>query len=171
MSTAAALPIWVQYVQVFATPLVAIVAGGLAAWIAYRQWRTAAEKLSSDLFDRRWAVYDEVLNALAPVFRAGRPLDNEPLRRLHAANAKAQFLFGPEVSAYLDKLIEGIANLGVAADLYQRGEADQAWLDKMHAARMLVATAQNDLRDLCRPYMRMSAREKPRRFRFSLWRS
>lgn len=161
MSGVAALPIWVQYVQVFATPLVAIVAGGLATWIAYRQWQTAAEKLSSDLFDRRWAVYDEVLNALAPVFRDGHPADHEPLRRLHAANAKAQFLFGPEVPAHLDKIIEAVANLGVGRALYERREADQAWLDKMHAATLLIATAQKDLTDLCRPYMRMSARERP----------
>ena len=52
------LPLCVQYVQALEPPtFVAIVAAGIAGYIAFRQWRTAHDRLSFDLFEKRYAVY------------------------------------------------------------------------------------------------------------------
>jgi hypothetical protein len=51
------LPLWVLYVQALAPTFVAIVAASIAGYIAFRQWRTAHDRLSFDLFERRFAVY------------------------------------------------------------------------------------------------------------------
>ena len=52
------LPLCVQYVQALAPTFVAIVAAGIAGYIAFRQWRTAQDRLSFDLFEKRFAAYE-----------------------------------------------------------------------------------------------------------------
>jgi ABC-type multidrug transport system fused ATPase/permease subunit len=51
-----AQPVWITYLSALLTPVVAIV----GATIAYRQWRTAQNKLKLDLFEKRFAVYEAV---------------------------------------------------------------------------------------------------------------
>jgi hypothetical protein len=41
----------VQYIQALGPTVVAVVAAGIAGYIAWRQWRTAHDKLSFDLFE------------------------------------------------------------------------------------------------------------------------
>ena len=56
---------WLPYIQPFAT-----VGLGLAASVlAYRQWRTASEKLRLDLYERRYEVLDSVLADLNEVIQ------------------------------------------------------------------------------------------------------
>jgi len=59
-NTGSSLPIWLVYVQALGPPFVAFVFGAVAAMIAWRQWKTANDKLRLDLFDRRWKVFDAV---------------------------------------------------------------------------------------------------------------
>ena len=53
-------PLYLSLLKVSPTALVALIVGGFGALIAYRQWRTARNRLKPDLFDRR-------LPALTPV--------------------------------------------------------------------------------------------------------
>ena len=58
------LPLWVEYVKALGTPVVAIVAASIAGAIAYRQLRTARNKLKLDLFDKRMAVYQNAVQLI-----------------------------------------------------------------------------------------------------------
>jgi ABC-type nickel/cobalt efflux system permease component RcnA len=46
--------------------------GGLGAYIAWRQWRTAHDKVKLDLFDRRLAAYQRLKDAVAPITASGK---------------------------------------------------------------------------------------------------
>lgn len=67
--------------------------------IAYRQWRTASDKLRFDLYERRLAVYDAAANYLEFGMKAGldHSLDEEKIHSAYVrAWREARFLFGKE---------------------------------------------------------------------------
>ncbi|WP_105437685.1 hypothetical protein [Neorhizobium sp. T25_13] len=91
------VPTWIQIVQALATPAVAIAAGA----IAYRQWRTAHEKVVLDLFEKRFEVFMGVREIVS---RGGKRtllrdqgLPNELL-------ARGRFLFGRDVVSELEEI-------------------------------------------------------------------
>ncbi|QEE47480.1 hypothetical protein FVA81_24005 [Rhizobium sp. WL3] len=81
--------------------IVTIAIGGIAAVIAWRQWRTAQDKVKLDLFDRRFAVFMDVRRLVSEAYQLGKftdpTLPNETI-------AKARFLFGDEIQEELGRL-------------------------------------------------------------------
>jgi hypothetical protein len=57
-----------------------LVVGGLGAYIAWRQWRTAHDKLKPELFDRRLAAYRQLNDAIAPIVRTGKATSDDAMR-------------------------------------------------------------------------------------------
>jgi hypothetical protein len=105
---------WVQVLQAFLTPLIAV----LAIYIAYQQWRVNVRKLRLDLFDRRWAVYQAVIAFIATVctdFKV-KAADIGTLRR---ATVTADFLFGPEIPTYIDELCDRAIKLAAVQAKYR----------------------------------------------------
>ncbi|TGS46404.1 MULTISPECIES: hypothetical protein [unclassified Mesorhizobium] len=78
--------------------------GFMVALIAYRQWRVAHEKLIVDLFDKRFAVYNDAREAVRGFWLVqGDELEkrihhNEQITKLHEVGRRARFLFGREVA-------------------------------------------------------------------------
>lgn len=79
------------------TPVVTL----LGAVIAYRQWRTARDKLRLDLFDRRLAIHSVVRNFLGD-YSASGAITPEQERIYLVGISGCQWLFGPEVRHYLE---------------------------------------------------------------------
>lgn len=79
------------------TPTIAV----LGAYIAYRQWRTARNKLKLDLFDRRLAVYDGAVHLIGSIVTSGRMKDEADWKFLTDTKA-AKWLFDESVSDYLE---------------------------------------------------------------------
>lgn len=112
---------------------VTLLVGILVAFVAYRQWRVAHEKLILDLFDKRFAVYNEAREAVRSFWT---PLSFDPraaandqsiymaqmqrIATLHDVGRRAGFLFGDEVAARIkivrDALIEGMPSTPVEED-------------------------------------------------------
>jgi hypothetical protein len=86
--TPPAVPDWFTVSQPIALLAIAI----LGAAIAYRQWRTARDKLRLDLFDRRMAVYSAAKTFLN-VALIRRP-ETRDLLAFSRAKDEAMFLFG-----------------------------------------------------------------------------
>ena len=105
------LPFWVQYLQAFSLPVLAVV----AAWIAYRQYRTAHDKLRLELFDRRLQVFIDTSKFIGNVRQASIP-ELEDLRTLFRALDGAAFLFDEEIRTYLSKLHEIAHQLRVTSN-------------------------------------------------------
>ncbi len=81
------------------TPLIAIV----ATYIAWQQWRTNQQKLNLERYDRRLRVYEEVRKILSIVMRDARA-GYEDLLKFRTSVSEADFLFGPEIPAYIDEI-------------------------------------------------------------------
>jgi len=136
----------------FAGPVATVIAASAAAYFARQQWKTAQEKVRLDLFDRRFTIYRELR---AGVSRA-RGGDQGAVLGFHSATSQAQFLFGPEVTSFL----EGTAR-DLAADLVQWQSPRPASAEQQEAAsNKLVARANrldaffNELDMLVGPYMK-----------------
>ena len=71
-----------------------------AAWAAWQQHRIARDKLRLDLFEKRWAVFEEVKHAIV----AAHDRNEVDLIRFRQAAASSVFLFGRDVHAYLSEV-------------------------------------------------------------------
>ena len=77
----------------------------IAAYIAYQQWRTNRRRLQLDLYDRRLRLYEAVIKYIIVVKTDFRPkLDD--LIEFRRSTAEADFLFGPDIRAYLNELFK-----------------------------------------------------------------
>ncbi len=81
---------------------VALVIGVIAAWIAFQQWRVARAKLNLDLFERRLRLYRATDKYLLESLSGGPQSFLETIEGLN----EAPFLFGPEVTTYLQKVLD-----------------------------------------------------------------
>lgn len=91
---------WTQYITAIGIPVIA----ALAAWIAFRQFQIARNRLKLDLFDRRMEVYSTVRESLSNIARQGNLPQEQQIQYLHGMR-NARWLFGPEVYNYLDKTL------------------------------------------------------------------
>jgi hypothetical protein len=91
-----------------ATVIAAFSAVSVTGYFAFRQWQTAREKLLLDLFEKRFAIYEELLSAVV-----GRQIDQTTYLGFKSAASRARFLFGPKVQTFLDRtsqdLLETVA--------------------------------------------------------------
>ena len=90
-------PHWTQIMTALLTPMIA----GIAILIAYRQWKTAHEKLKFDRFDRRFAVYDTARNLLGSIITTG--IKKDTLFEFDAGTREAKWLLNDEIVNYLQK--------------------------------------------------------------------
>ena len=97
------LPLWVEYVKALGTPVVAIVAASIAGAIAYRQLRTARNKLKLDLFDKRMAVYQNAVQLITECAWV-EPVDWARVVELTQNFPSARWLFNAAIADYLQTL-------------------------------------------------------------------
>lgn len=89
---------WTTVLSALLTPTIAV----LAAIIAYRQWRTAQNKLKFDLFDRRLAVYDAARSMILSVMTSGKA-QGEELQKFVIGTRPAKWVLNADIADYLDK--------------------------------------------------------------------
>jgi hypothetical protein len=85
----------------FLTPLIAVV----TVYIAWQQWKTNSQKLVIDRYDRRLRVYGEVRKILSIIVRDAKATTDD-LLRFRTSVSEADFLFGPEIMAYITEIYE-----------------------------------------------------------------
>src|SRR5262245_18204513 len=129
----------------------------IAAFIAYRHWRTAHDKLRLDLFDRRFAVYVETLDFLGSVVEGGYPA-SERYKSFARARDRAQYLFGPEVEVLLERIHKSAANLRAAYSQVQRAkaakdEATEEAIETHQAALARFSEFDAELMSVMHPYL------------------
>lgn len=144
--------IWPEVVKGLPAAFVALVIGIIAAGIAYRQMkiadqqrRVAADKLSFDLFRERYDVFLLAKEALKEATRLiGAEETTDAFSKLQANRARAHFLYGSEVSQYLDEVVAHIATVITVKSAMRTNEGEipqdlaQEWRD---AVRWIVAEA------------------------------
>ena len=112
IATACVPPLWVTTLTAIATPLVAAAAAFVGGLIAYRQWRTAQNRLKLDLFERRHAIYDAALTLLSRIMTSGRVTDTEIVHFVDRTRA-AKWLLSDEVLSYFhEDIYKRVTELG-----------------------------------------------------------
>lgn len=100
-------PHWTAYLSALLTPVVAVI----GAYIAWRQSRTAQNKLKLDLFEKRFAVYNKARNMLGEIMAKGT-LSDVGLHEYGAGIREARWLMDGEVAKYLgEELWNNAVNL------------------------------------------------------------
>lgn len=91
-------PHWTTYLSALMVPMVAV----LGILIAYRQWRTAQNKLKLDLFEKRFAVYAATRELMSAIMTSGSVQD-PAMFRFFADTREAKWLLNADIAHYLEK--------------------------------------------------------------------
>ena len=113
-------PHWTAYISALTLPAIAVV----ASLIAYRQWRTAQNKLKLDLFEKRMLVYQASRDMLGFVATRGKITTEEQIKYITGIQT-AKWLFGVDVGTYLEKTLwEKIVDLELHQTMIYDGDRD-----------------------------------------------
>lgn len=88
-----------KILQGLLTPVIGIV----ATYIAWQQWKTNNNKLNLDRYEKRLQVYKEVVRYIS-VGISDANYGNDELITFRSKVSDADFLFGEDVSKYIDEL-------------------------------------------------------------------
>jgi hypothetical protein len=119
VNIAGSTPLYVEFLKGAPTTLVAIA----VAIIAWRQYSVAQAKLKLDLFERRYSIFEQTWKILSSVIISGTREKNYGLATpFNNFLPQARFLFGPDVSKYLDEAsskwaeLNGLETEGIAGN-------------------------------------------------------
>jgi hypothetical protein len=104
-----------QLSQSLLTPMIAIV----TVYIAWQQWRANELKLRLEQYDRRLRVYQEVVNIIGLIQASPNQVQLDDLMKFRTATAEGDFLFGPEVPAYIEEIYSHGVNLEAVVFQYR----------------------------------------------------
>jgi hypothetical protein len=116
---------WIDWFQALLTPLIVIAVVG----VAFAQWWTARNRFRLDLFDRRWAVYIAVRDAIGEMFTHS-DISREAQMRFLTGIRGAAWLFDQHIDKYLrEEVWKRIAHLEGANAVYkaQGRVPEQEW--------------------------------------------
>lgn len=126
------------------------------AVIAYFQWRTAHDRVTLDLFDRRREVYDEIVDSIFPIIAHGSVMRADADSAFLIASRKAQFLFGDDVINYLNDLWKLMNDIRLAETyMDSSGAAQKKWLEQYQSGMRHIHDFHNQFPELCAPYLRL----------------
>jgi hypothetical protein len=90
------VPPWILILSGLLTPVIALI----AAYVAWRQWQTAKDRLRLDLFDRRLAIYNAAFDFIRSISLSGG-VDQDELRNFWTGLHGAEFLLDSDLCKYL----------------------------------------------------------------------
>jgi hypothetical protein len=76
-----------------------MLAGGFGGYVAWRQWRTAQDRLRLDLFEKRLAIYTATMKFLASILTSGR-VDRDEEHLWSIAVREAKWLLNRDLEVY-----------------------------------------------------------------------
>jgi hypothetical protein len=148
------LPYCVQYIQALGPTFVAIVAAGIAGYIAWRQWRTAHDKLTFDLYEKRFEIYQAVKLFTDLADMLSGQVNNKEIGALYKGIRGAEFLFGGKTR----KLVRDITELAMKAYIARAKLASE--IDKLLPEEQKLVNYLSELsdpiEDMFRPYLDLS---------------
>ena len=87
----------------FAKGSITIVIAAIAVYIAFQQRKTNERRAILDRYDRRFHIYQRTIDFIALACRDFKPPFAE-VQNFYRETMDAEFLFGPEIAAFLDEL-------------------------------------------------------------------
>ena len=127
----------IPWVTALIFPLLGVFIAAVVAVIAFLQWNTAREKVLLDLFDKRFAVYDELRGVVGRHIRTG--IGQGDIFVFARAASRAQFLFGAEVQAFLEA-----RRIDLGRSMFERNSQPQPVPEDRRAAVQAELVARED---------------------------
>jgi hypothetical protein len=127
---------WEKVVKVFAALLTPTI-GCLAVYIAWQQHKTNKNQFRLALLDRRAKVFNATGELIGRILRRGK-VYNEDLMQFLYDTRENEFLFGPDIAAYLHELY------GKASDIYSLEDAVDEEPKKQRIAALKWFSGQGD---------------------------
>jgi hypothetical protein len=166
-----------QIIAAVISGCIAVLTGGIVGFFAWRQWRTAQDKLALELFDRRFKLWSEFEVAFVDTLTEARrdycakrsiSLGEPMIRRLTNIEADSRWLFGPEVVGAMAEV--SAALLAIVGFRALEGDAAKPSDAFRHSIAPKAFQAMNILRARIEPYMMMGdiAVNRPARRRGSV---
>jgi hypothetical protein len=90
------------------TAWIALLVSIAVALVGFFSWRTAHQKMILDIFEKRFAVYEDLIQLMSVQIRESY-LRDEDFHKFVRALDRAKFLFGRDVSDYLHRVQEDLA--------------------------------------------------------------
>jgi hypothetical protein len=154
------LPIFAQWLQLIITACIAF----FAAYIAYRQWQTAHQRVVLDLFERRMKVYDDARAVISEIMRDGTA-NHQIFFRYCQATDRLGLLFGDEVVAYSDVTRDRINRFIMHETMvraYHQGDPikdHHIHIDKAAQRLSELSGFYDEFSSLVMPYVRMTQKQ------------
>ena len=155
------VPAWIQVLQALLTPAIAIAVGV----IGFLQWRTAHQKVVLDLFDRRLAVYDGVVNSVTGHFSKleSPTLRSDTVSELYQLRSRALFLFGSDVANLIDEVRSDIINYALLSERREKRrpllpQARQAADREFSEVLERLTETPERMTSACLPYIQMDSK-------------
>ena len=136
------------------------------AIFAFLAYRFTKEKFRLELFEKRWSVYEKVLEFCSRVVQVGgirnTPDDSESFRATLAAADesfrsigfhKTKALFGDDIHQLFEKLNQSYAWLTSFSERPSDPEASANWPKQMHDHTMFIWNTVNELPEKFKPYI------------------
>lgn len=139
-----------------------IILGCITVYIAWRQSNISHQGLIAQMFDRKVAVYGDVIAVVDRIMIEARADMNDVID-MNRVIARARFLFESDVTDYLIALKKAVVTLATVRDELKdepAGPKRTALAKKSGDALREVSVAYEVLSDLIKPYVRVQARAK-----------
>jgi hypothetical protein len=95
---------WERWVRIFSALLTPVIAA-IVAYVAVQQWRTNRLQLRLALFEKRMAVFNGMRKFIRIAVNQ-KPLELNSVIQLWEEVQNSKFLFGTDVTTYIDKVHE-----------------------------------------------------------------
>ena len=143
--------------------LATLCVGMVVATIAYRQWRTAHEKVMLDLFDRRFKIHERYQECLIKLFTTdGNLVGSQTRFALQLLWSESRFLFGPEVPDYIKRTMKMIVEWEQASKRIAESDGSLRDVLSQKASKLDedLTAAHREFSDLLMPYLKMDQRRR-----------
>lgn len=87
----------------FAKGSLTVVIAAIAVYIAFEQWKANERRLVLDRYDRRFRIYQRVIEFISLACHDFKPPFAE-IQSFYRDTMDAEFLFGPEIAVYLNEV-------------------------------------------------------------------
>ncbi|HEV2292267.1 MAG TPA: hypothetical protein VGR35_00330 [Tepidisphaeraceae bacterium] len=160
-------PAWYWYATDILKAITPLLVGVAVGYIAWQQWRTAHQqaetakrKLRFDLFDRRFKVFMATKRlVLSSAANPSKRADLNDMIEFEQTTAEAEFLFAPELVAYLERLRNWTEYVKKVSDYLDSAPAlmdEEKYKNLTREEKRLLAVvkvAEGELNRYFRPYL------------------
>lgn len=153
-------PLKIDFLDIFSNLTVPVI-GFLGVYIAWRQWNTAAYRFRLDLFEKRYVIYEAIIDFILSV-RGGGVVQDEQMGIFKDKILPARFIFDNKIADYLNEIKEksyDVQTYSSEAEGMPHGEERVATLRRASEARewLYEQIKEKNLYNKLGPYLRITS--------------